>query len=153
MRSVGDAAKLMVNEVRSQFKEIPGSMEGTAEPDYKICVSISTKAALREMFLPGFIAVAVPIAVYYSSLGKYGLGGVLVGATVVGVLLALMMANGGGAWDNAKKYIEAGNLGGKGSKAHEAAIIGDPFKDTAGPALNILIKLMSVISLLLVSLG
>ena len=157
MRSVGDAAQLMVNEVRRQFKEIPGIMEGTAEPDYKSCVAISTKAALREMFLPGFLAVGVPIAVYYSSLGKYGLGGVLVGATVVGVLLALMMANGGGAWDNAKKYIEAGNLGGKGSKAHEAAIIGDtvgdPFKDTSGPALNILIKLMSVVSLLLVSLG
>ena len=157
MRSVGDAAQLMVNEVRRQFREIPGIMEGTAEPDYKSCVAISTKAALREMFLPGFLAVGVPIAVYYSSLGKYGLGGVLVGATVVGVLLALMMANGGGAWDNAKKYIEAGNLGGKGSKAHEAAIIGDtvgdPFKDTSGPALNILIKLMSVVSLLLVSMG
>ena len=157
MRSVGDAAMLMVKEVRRQFKEIPGIMEGTAEPDYERCVAISTKAALREMILPGFLAVAVPIAVYYSSLGKYGLGGVLVGATVVGVLLALMMANGGGAWDNAKKYIEAGNFGGKGSKAHEAAIIGDtvgdPFKDTSGPALNILIKLMSVVSLLLVSLG
>ncbi len=157
MRSVGDAAKLMVDEVRRQFKEIPGIMEGTAEPDYKRCVAISTKAALREMFIPGFIAVAIPIAVYYSSLGKYGLGGVLVGATVVGVLLALMMANGGGAWDNAKKYIEEGHVGGKGSVAHKAAIVGDtvgdPFKDTAGPALNILIKLMSVVSLLLVSLG
>ena len=157
MRSVGDAALLMVLEVRRQFKEIPGLMEGTAEPDYKSCVAISTQAALREMILPGFLTVAVPIAVYYSSLGKYGLGGVLVGATVVGVLLALMMANGGGAWDNAKKYIEAGNFGGKGSDAHKAAVIGDtvgdPFKDTSGPALNILIKLMSIVSLLLVSLG
>ena len=157
MRSVGDAALLMVQEVRRQFKEIPGIMEGTAEPDYKRCIEISTKAALREMILPGFLTVEVPIVVYYSWLGKHGLGGVLVGATVVGVLLALMMANGGGAWDNAKKYIEAGNLGGKGSDAHKAAVIGDtigdPFKDTAGPALNILIKLMSIVSLLLVSLG
>jgi len=157
MRSVGDAALLMVLEVRRQFKEIPGLMEGKAEPDYKSCIAISTQAALREMILPGFLTVAVPIAVYYSSLGKYGLGGVLVGVTVVGVLLALMMANGGGAWDNAKKYIEAGNLGGKGSEAHKAAIVGDtvgdPFKDTAGPALNILIKLMLIVSLLLVSLG
>ena len=156
MRSVGDAALLMVLEVRRQFKEIPGLLEGTAEPDYKRCVAISTKAALREMILPGFLTVAVPFGVFYSSLGKSGLGGVLVGATVVGVLLALMMANGGGAWDNAKKYIEAGNFGGKGSDAHKAAIVGDtvgdPFKDTAGPALNILIKLMSIVSLLLVSL-
>jgi K(+)-stimulated pyrophosphate-energized sodium pump len=157
MRSVGDAALLMVLEVRRQFREIPGLMEGSAEPDYERCVAISTKAALREMILPGFITVAVPILVYHSALGKYGLGGVLVGATVVGVLLALMMANGGGAWDNAKKYIEAGHLGGKGSDAHKAAVVGDtvgdPFKDTSGPALNILIKLMSVIALLLVSMG
>jgi K(+)-stimulated pyrophosphate-energized sodium pump len=157
MRSVGDAALRMVLEVRRQFKEIPGLMEGKAEPDYERCVAISTKAALHEMILPGFITVTVPILVYYSSLGKYGLGGLLVGATVVGVLLALMMANGGGAWDNAKKYIEAGNLGGKGSEAHKAAVVGDtvgdPFKDTSGPALNILIKLMSVIALLLVSLS
>ncbi|MBA3751627.1 sodium-translocating pyrophosphatase [Candidatus Dependentiae bacterium] len=157
MRSVGDAALKMVLEVRRQFKEIPGLMEGTATPDYKRCIEISTQAALREMILPGFITIAVPIVVYKSVLGKFGLGGLLVGATVVGVLLALMMANGGGAWDNAKKYIEAGNVGGKGSAAHRAAIIGDtvgdPFKDTSGPALNILIKLMSVISLLLVSLG
>ena len=156
MRSVGDAALLMVLEVRRQFKEIPGLMEGTAEPDYKSCIAISTQAALREMILPGFLTVAVPIAVYFSSLGKYGLGGVLVGATVVGVPLALMMANGGGAWDNAKKHIEAGNFGGKGSAAHKAAVVGDtvgdPFKDTSGPALNILIKLMSVVSLLLVSI-
>lgn len=157
MRSVGNAALLMVLEVRRQFAEIPGIMLGTAEPDYKACVAISTKAALREMIVPGVLTVAVPVVVYYSALGKYGLGGVLVGATVVGVLLALMMANGGGAWDNAKKYIEAGNLGGKGSDAHKAAVIGDtvgdPFKDTSGPALNILIKLMSIVALLLVSLG
>ncbi len=157
MRSVGDAALLMVLEVRRQFAEIPGLLEGKAEPDYKACVAISTKAALHEMIIPGLLTVAVPVVVYYSSLGKYGLGGVLVGATVVGVLLALMMANGGGAWDNAKKYIEAGNLGGKGSDAHKAAVVGDtvgdPFKDTSGPALNILIKLMSIVALLLVSLG
>ena len=109
------------------------------------------------MILPGFLTVAVPVVVYYSALGKYGLGGVLVGATIVGVPLALMMANGGGAWDNAKKYIEAGHLGGKGSDAHKAAVVGDtvgdPLKNTSGPALNILIKLMSIVSLLLVSLG
>lgn len=153
MRSVGDAALQMVLEVRRQFKEIPGIMEGTTEPDYKRCVAISTKAALREMVLPGILTVATPIVVWYF-LGVSALGGLLVGATVVGVLLALMMANSGGAWDNAKKYIEAGNLGGKGSDAHKAAVIGDtvgdPFKDTSGPALNILIKLMSVVSLLLV---
>ncbi len=157
MRSVGDAALLMVLEVRRQFREIPGLMEGKAEADYARCVAISTKAALHEMILPGFLAVAVPIVVYHSALGKYGLGGVLVGATVVGVLLALMMANGGGAWDNAKKYIEAGHLGGKGSDAHKAAVVGDtvgdPFKDTSGPSLNILIKLMSVVALLLASMG
>jgi len=157
MRSVGDAALLMVLEVRRQFRDIPGLMEGSAEPDYKSCIAISTRAALREMILPGFLTVMVPVLVFYSSLGKQGLGGLLVGATVVGVLLALMMANGGGAWDNAKKYIESGQLGGKGSDAHKAAVVGDtvgdPFKDTSGPALNILIKLMSIIALLLVSLG
>ena len=153
LRSVGDAALKMVMEVRRQFKEIPGIMEGTAEPDYNRCVAISTQAALREMIIPGILTVALPIAVRFS-LGKAALGGMLVGATVVGVLLALMMANGGGTWDNAKKYIEAGNLGGKGSPAHKGAVVGDtvgdPFKDTSGPALNILIKLMSVVSLLLV---
>lgn len=153
MRSVGKAALQMVMEVRRQFKEIPGLMEGKAEPDYKRCIAISTKAAIKEMILPGVITVALPILIRFT-LGKEALGGMLVGATLVGVLLALMMANGGGAWDNAKKYIEAGNLGGKGSDAHKAAIVGDtvgdPFKDTSGPALNILIKLMSVVSLLLV---
>jgi K(+)-stimulated pyrophosphate-energized sodium pump len=153
MRSVGKAALQMVMEVRRQFKEIPGLMEGKADPDYKRCVAISTKAALREMMLPGILTVALPVLVKYT-LGKEALGGMLVGATVVGVLLALMMANAGGTWDNAKKYIEAGHLGGKGSDAHKAAVIGDtvgdPFKDTSGPALNILIKLMSMVSLLLV---
>jgi K(+)-stimulated pyrophosphate-energized sodium pump len=157
MRSVGNAALKMVMEVRRQFREIPGLMEGKAEPDYKRAVAISTQAALREMLLPGILTAGVPVVVYYSTLGKAGLGGVLVGATVVGVLLALMMANGGGAWDNAKKYIEAGNLGGKGSDAHRAAVVGDtvgdPFKDTSGPALNILIKLMSIVALLLASSG
>ena len=153
MRSVGEAALKMVMEVRRQFKEIPGLMEGTAVPDYNRCIAISTKAALQQMIIPGLITVMVPILVRFG-LGKAALGGLLVGATVVGVLLALMMANGGGAWDNAKKYIEAGHFGGKGSDTHKAAIIGDtigdPFKDTSGPTLNILIKLMSVISLLLV---
>lgn len=153
MRSVSDAALKMVMEVRRQFKEIPGLMEGTAEPDYERCIAISTQASLREMILPGAITVLVPVLIFFT-LGKEALGGTLVGATVVGVLLALMMANGGGAWDNAKKYIETGKHGGKGSPAHTAAVIGDtvgdPFKDTSGPALNILIKLMSVVSLLLV---
>ena len=153
MRSVGDAALQMVFEVRRQFKEIPGLMAGTAEPDYESCVAIATKASLREMILPGFLSVIAPVCVFYL-LGVPALGGMLVGATVSGVLLALMMANGGGAWDNAKKLIESGKFGGKGSNAHKSAIVGDtvgdPFKDTSGPALNILIKLMSIISLLLV---
>ena len=155
MRSVGDAALAMVFEVRRQFKEIPGLMEGTAEPDYERCVAISTRAALREMILPGVVAVVAPVSVFYI-FGAMALGGLLVGATVTGVSLALMMANGGGAWDNAKKYIEAGAHGGKGSNAHKAAVVGDtvgdPFKDTSGPALNILIKLMSMVALLLVAM-
>jgi len=153
MKSVSTAALDMVFEVRRQFKEIPGIMEGTTEPEYERCIAISTRAALREMILPGIVTIALPIVIKYS-LGKIALGGMLIGATVVGVLLALMMTNTGSIWDNAKKYIEAGNLGGKGSNAHKAAIIGDtvgdPFKDTSGPALNILIKLMSSVSLLLV---
>lgn len=152
MRAVGEAALEMVMEVRRQFKEIPGIMAGTAEPDYARCIAISTRASLKKMILPGVITITVPFIIRFG-LGKEALGGLLVGASVVGVLLALMMANSGGAWDNAKKYIEAGNLGGKGSDAHRAAIVGDtvgdPFKDTSGPALNILIKLMSVIALLL----
>lgn len=155
MRSVGKAALQMVMEVRRQFKEIPGLMAGKAQPDYERCIAISTRASLREMMIPGFITVLSPVVVFFS-LGKEALGGMLVGATVTSVLLALMMANGGGAWDNAKKYIEAGHYGGKGSDAHKAAVIGDtvgdPFKDTSGPSLNILIKLMSVISLWLILL-
>ncbi|MBN1549357.1 sodium-translocating pyrophosphatase [Candidatus Babeliales bacterium] len=158
MRAVGETALEMVMEVRRQFKEIPGLLLGTAEPDYERCVAISTRASLRKMMLPGILTVLLPVAVRYGfrASGKLALGGMLVGATLVSVLLALMMANGGGAWDNAKKYIEAGNLGGKGSDAHKAAVIGDtvgdPFKDTSGPALNILIKLMSVIALLLAAM-
>ena len=159
MRSVSDAALKMVMEVRRQFREIKGLMEGRAEPDYERCVEISTKASLREMILPGVITVLLPIILKYSfgAQGKFVVGGLLVGATVVGVMLALMMANGGGAWDNAKKYIETGKLGGKGSDTHKAAVIGDtvgdPFKDTSGPSLNILIKLMSIISVLLAIMG
>ncbi|HBR70723.1 TPA: sodium-translocating pyrophosphatase [Candidatus Dependentiae bacterium] len=155
MRSVGTTALQMVLEVRRQFKTIKGIMTGKADPDYEKCIAISTRAALHQMILPGLITILSPVVVYYL-LGAKALGGLLVGATSVGVLLALMMANGGGAWDNAKKYIEAGNLGGKGSDAHKAAVtgdtVGDPFKDTAGPSLNILIKLMSIVALLLASL-
>jgi len=155
MRSVGTTALAMVLEVRRQFKEIPGIMTGQTDPDYERCIAISTKSALRQMIFPGVLTVMTPVVIY-NLLGAKALGGLLVGATSVGVLLALMMANGGGAWDNAKKFIEAGNLGGKGSDAHRAAVtgdtVGDPFKDTSGPALNILIKLMSVVALLLVSL-
>ncbi|MBP6870098.1 sodium-translocating pyrophosphatase [Candidatus Babeliales bacterium] len=154
MRSVGQAALQMVVEVRRQFAEIAGLAEGLADPDYDRCIAIATKASLREMVLPGVISIFTPVIVFYA-LGVEALGGMLVGASVVGVLLALMMANGGGAWDNAKKYIESGAHGGKGSFAHMAAVVGDtvgdPFKDTSGPALNILIKLMSIVALLLVS--
>jgi K(+)-stimulated pyrophosphate-energized sodium pump len=152
MTAVGRAAQGMVEEVRRQFREIPGLMEGTAKPDSARCVDISTKAALREMIIPGVTAVAVPVLVG-AFLGVQTLGGLLAGATVTGVLLALFMANAGGAWDNAKKYIEGGAHGGKGSEQHKAAVVGDtvgdPFKDTSGPAMNILIKLMSVVSLVL----
>lgn len=155
MSSVGRAASSMVAEVRRQFKEIKGLMEGKAEADSERCVEISTNAALREMIAPGVLAVTTPVLVGFT-LGAEALGGLLAGATVTGVLMALMMANGGGAWDNAKKYIEEGNLGGKGSDAHKAAVVGDtvgdPFKDTSGPAMNILIKLMAIISLVLVPL-
>ena len=151
MTAVGRAASGMVDEVRRQFREIPGLMEGTAKPDSARCVDISTRAALREMIAPGLVAVTVPVVVGYVSI--QALGGLLAGATVTGVLMALFMANSGGAWDNAKKYIEKGAHGGKGSPAHMAAVVGDtvgdPFKDTAGPSMNILIKLMSVVSLVL----
>ena len=155
MTSVGKAAFKMVEEVRRQFREIDGLMEGKAKPDTRRCVEISTAAALREMILPGLLAVLAPVVVGFG-LGPIALGGMLAGATVSGVLLALMMANSGGAWDNAKKWIEEGHLGGKGSEPHKAAVVGDtvgdPFKDTSGPSLNILIKLMSVISLVLAPL-
>jgi K(+)-stimulated pyrophosphate-energized sodium pump len=155
MTAVGRAAQGMVEEVRRQFREIPGLLEGTGKPDSARCVDISTKAALREMIVPGLIAVLLPVVVGLV-MGKEALGGMLAGATLVGVLMALMMSNGGGAWDNAKKYIEAGHLGGKGSDAHHAAVVGDtvgdPFKDTSGPSMNILIKLMSVVSLVMAPL-
>ena len=155
MTAVGDAAFRMIEEVRRQFREIPGLMEGTARPDTRSCVDIATVAALRKMIAPGMLAVLAPVAVGFL-LGPKALGGMLAGATVSGVLVALMMANSGGAWDNAKKYIEQGHLGGKGSEPHKAAVVGDtvgdPFKDTSGPSMNILIKLMSVISLVLAPL-
>lgn len=150
MESVSKAAYKMIEEVRRQFREIPGIMEGTGKPDYKSCVSISTTAALREMLIPGVMAVLAPLAVGIV-LGTEALGGLLAGSLVTGVLMAIFMSNAGGAWDNAKKYIEGGNHGGKGSEAHKAAVVGDtvgdPFKDTSGPSINILIKLMTVISL------
>ena len=152
MTSVGRAAFQMVEEVRRQFREIPGLMEGTGTPDTRRCVDISTVAALREMVSPGLVAICTPVVVGFV-LGPEALGGMLAGATLSGVLMALMMANAGGALDNAKKFIEAGNLGGKGSDAHKAAVVGDtvgdPLKDTSGPSMNILIKLMSVVSLVL----
>jgi K(+)-stimulated pyrophosphate-energized sodium pump len=155
MNAVGRAAYKMVNEVRRQFKEIPGLMEGSAKADYANCVAIATSGALNEMVLPGLLAVAAPVAMGFI-LGAEALGGFLAGATVSGVLLAIMMANSGGAWDNAKKYIESGHLGGKGSDAHKAAVVGDtvgdPFKDTSGPSMNILIKLMSIVSLVMAPL-
>jgi K(+)-stimulated pyrophosphate-energized sodium pump len=150
MQAVGKAASQIVEEVRRQFREIAGLLEGEADPDYERCVDISTKTALREMILPGLTAVIVPIVVGLL-LGPSALGGLLIGALVTGFLLAVMMANAGGAWDNAKKYIESGHYGGKGSDTHKAAVVGDtvgdPFKDTSGPALNILLKLMSIVSL------
>ena len=157
MGAVGRTAQKMVAEVRRQFKEIPGLLEGEgdAKADYGTCVGISTDAALKEMIVPGLIAIVSPLAIGFL-LGREALGGFLAGAVVTGVMLALMMANAGGAWDNAKKYIEEGNLGGKGSEAHKAAVVGDtvgdPFKDTSGPAMNILIKLMSIVSLVIAPL-
>ncbi|MDF1536247.1 MAG: sodium-translocating pyrophosphatase [bacterium] len=155
MTSVGKAAFKMVEEIRRQFREIPGIMEGTGKPDSARCIDISTTAALQEMIAPGLLAVLTPVIVGFV-LGKEALGGTLAGATLCGVFLALFMSNAGGAWDNAKKYIEEGHHGGKGSDAHHAGVVGDtvgdPFKDTSGPAMNILIKLMSVVSLVLAPL-
>ncbi len=155
MEAVGRAAFDMIAEVRRQFREIPGIMEGKGKPDYARCVDISTKAAIREMIAPGLVAIGTPIVVGFL-LGPLALGATLAGGTAAGVLLALFMANAGGAWDNAKKYIETGKLGGKGSEPHKAAVVGDtvgdPFKDTAGPAMNPLIKVMGTISLIIAPL-
>ena len=155
LRAVGKTAMKMVEEVRRQFREIKGLMEGTAEPETEICVDIATRGALHEMILPGIMALVVPVIVYFAfgDGGAETLGGLLAGSIVTGVLLAIFMSNSGGAWDNAKKYIEAGHMGGKGSPSHDAAVmgdtVGDPFKDTSGPSLNILIKLMTVVALVL----
>lgn len=155
MKSVGKAAESVVKEVRRQFRSIPGIMEGKADPDYKTCVDLCTRASLREMIAPTVIAVAVPVIVGLI-LGPAGVIGLLSGATATGFLLAVFMSNSGGAWDNAKKYIESGNHGGKGSDSHKAAVVGDtvgdPFKDTSGPAINILIKLLSIVSIVFATL-
>ena len=150
MAAVGRAANAMVNEVRRQFREIPGIMEGTAEPEYARCVDISTRGALREMIVPGVLAVVAPVLVGVL-MGKEALGGLLIGAIAAGFMIAITMANAGGTWDNAKKFVESGNFGGKGTSHHEATVVGDtvgdPFKDTSGPSLNILLKLMSIVAL------
>ena len=155
MDSVSKAAYKMIEEVRRQFREIPGILEGKAKPDYSSCVSISTTAALKEMIIPGLIAVFCPILVG-CLLGVEALGGLLAGSLVTGVLLAIFMSNSGGAWDNAKKFIEGGVHGGKGGDSHKAAVVGDtvgdPFKDTSGPSINILIKLMTVVALVFAKL-
>ncbi len=150
IRAVGKAAFSMIEEVRRQFREIKGLMEGKSKPDYSRCVDISTKAALKEMVIPGVITIGSPLIIGIV-LGVEALGGLLAGALISGFLIAIMMANSGGAWDNAKKYIEKGNLGGKGTDTHAAAVVGDtvgdPFKDTAGPSMNILIKVMTIVAL------
>ena len=155
MTAVGDAAFDMIKEIRRQFKEIPGLMEGTAKPDNARCIEIATTAALKKMILPGVLAVSAPPVVGFS-LGAEALGGMLAGALLAGVLMALMMANAGGAWDNAKKYVEKGNLGGKGSDVHTACVVGDtvgdPFKDTSGPSMNILINVLAIVSLVIAPL-
>ncbi|MBF0252777.1 MAG: sodium-translocating pyrophosphatase [Candidatus Omnitrophica bacterium] len=155
LKAVGRAADSLVQEIRRQFKEIKGLIEGTAKPDTQTCIDIATKGALKEMVLPGLTAVVAPVLVGIF-LGVEALGGFLAGATITGILLGIMMSNGGGAWDNAKKWIEAGNMGGKGSPVHAAAVVGDtvgdPFKDTTGPAMNILVKLMGIVSLVFGSL-
>jgi K(+)-stimulated pyrophosphate-energized sodium pump len=155
MTAVGDAAMEMIEEIRRQFREIPGLKEGNAEPDHNRCIDIATTAALKKMIIPGVIAVAVPVVVGFG-IGAESLGGMLAGALLGCVLLALMMANAGGAWDNAKKFVEKGNLGGKGSETHAAVVVGDtvgdPFKDTSGPSMNILINVMAIVSLVIAPL-
>jgi K(+)-stimulated pyrophosphate-energized sodium pump len=154
IQAVGRAAIQMVNEVRRQFREIPGIMDRTGKPDYAKCVDISTTAALRELGKPAALAVVTPLLVGFI-LGPVALGGLLIGSVVTGVYLAFMMTNGGAAWDNAKKFIELGNLGGKNTPVHAAAVmgdtVGDPFKDTAGPAINSLIKVLNTISIVFVA--
>jgi len=155
MTAVGDAAFEMIHEIRRQFREIKGLLEGTAEPDYDRCVDIATQAALKKMILPGVLAIGAPVLVGFG-LGAEALGGMLGGALISCVLLALTMANAGGAWDNAKKYVEKGHLGGKGSDTHSAVVVGDtvgdPFKDTSGPSMNILINVMAIVSLVIAPL-
>jgi len=155
MTAVGDAAFEMIVEVRRQFREIPGLLEGTGKPDTARCVDIATRAALRKMVMPGSMAVLAPVIIGFA-LGPKALGGMLAGALICCVMMALMMANAGGAWDNAKKYVEKGNLGGKGSDVHKAAVVGDtvgdPLKDTSGPSMNILINVMAIVSLVIAPL-